>query len=974
MKKLLLLFIFTFFNLALGFLKLESDVLDLFNVEEYITEENGESFLNITDAPIEVIAYCASADLNLLENKDIQIRLLNAEENNDLVSASLSVMTDDTLKNALLANPLLSNNSEIQRACIENEKFSDSLLSLLATSDNENFLHVISEKTELLENSDVQERIFALQKARESNDLVLDTKEMNLLDAFVNEAQKVIEKKDLLKNESENEDIQASYVEYDSKSIDEKSNLQYDAKNFIDDFKKFQLVSYVEEHEMRPGLGHSPQSLYLLKNDDKNNPLNKEPQPLGNIVINSHVSDKSNFVFGVVPTLDRASNITGNPFDVEKNQRLSELRIQTVTCNGKEYNLDEFIPLDNADGSYTFRSVATAQDKAALEKIVSQLSFSDISKLADNFPAIKKLDQYLIKEVDLMKVNEFINRYNSDENFKQQQVVAKKIETLVDQIELQEVSNLFNALSDNHFVNNYEKFHEKLKGQLVIQKFEARLEKLSSNKNFMSSLPDATKKTISAHLSQIKNTNEQVSHALRIEKLCNNRTLTSSEKNEILELGKNLYENKHGLISKIQDKAFDCSKFFETHAKLLDDQYQTKYRQILQQPVEQQINSLIKLSSDIANDKKLFIHFDAIVSRDRNRFYRQTQELDNRLRNQENKISEQNKAISNILSPELFHMLNKLEIKLEEAPKYTETSLQWENQQQINKLLNQSADVFKTLEATLADTDFKESLKILPLAQQINVNNPEIAIELLEGFKSYLTQYGTGVKNEIVDQFKGQVTDTAIGVGITAGKMAITYLAPQFALPYYIGKALYATYKANGIYTSSKQILNDLTELYSAVNDGNPKNIGKYSVRCVSDLASILLSQKTKATSKNKLSEFENAIQQGVKDAKNRYNLDFAKSMSDFLKTPFGKTLQPFIDKLKYKKGSDYGNIKYVVSKDFKQSNLKRGDIIYMDKLHGDHIEVFNKHGKVKFVLNIDGSQNFKKTNIAIKENRKIDI
>ena len=46
-----------------------------------------------------------------------------------------------------------------------------------------------------------------------------------------------------------------------------------------------------------------------------------------------------------------------------------------------------------------------------------------------------------------------------------------------------------------------------------------------------------------------------------------------------------------------------------------------------------------------------------------------------------------------------------------------------------------------------------------------------------------------------------------------------------------------------------------------------------------------------------------------------------------------------------------------------KDSNyFKKGYGIYLDALHKDHLEVIDKTGKVKFVLNLDGTLNVDKT------------
>ncbi|WP_350326734.1 hemagglutinin repeat-containing protein [Pectobacterium aroidearum] len=52
--------------------------------------------------------------------------------------------------------------------------------------------------------------------------------------------------------------------------------------------------------------------------------------------------------------------------------------------------------------------------------------------------------------------------------------------------------------------------------------------------------------------------------------------------------------------------------------------------------------------------------------------------------------------------------------------------------------------------------------------------------------------------------------------------------------------------------------------------------------------------------------------------------------------------------------------------------HIAKGDKYYLDGLHKDHIEVFDSKGKVKAVLNLDGSYNDSKTASAIKEGRRL--
>ena len=84
-------------------------------------------------------------------------------------------------------------------------------------------------------------------------------------------------------------------------------------------------------------------------------------------------------------------------------------------------------------------------------------------------------------------------------------------------------------------------------------------------------------------------------------------------------------------------------------------------------------------------------------------------------------------------------------------------------------------------------------------------------------------------------------------------------------------------------------------------------------------------------------------------------------NMSEFFETDFGKKIR---DSLRKTKKQYDGQSVYEVTKDI-DDILKKGDKLYLDGRHKDHFEVFNKRGKVKDVLNLDGTSNSKKFNLA---------
>jgi hypothetical protein len=75
----------------------------------------------------------------------------------------------------------------------------------------------------------------------------------------------------------------------------------------------------------------------------------------------------------------------------------------------------------------------------------------------------------------------------------------------------------------------------------------------------------------------------------------------------------------------------------------------------------------------------------------------------------------------------------------------------------------------------------------------------------------------------------------------------------------------------------------------------------------------------------------------------------------------FGKSLEGNLDKTNklydgqkvYRAKQDVGDI------------VRKGDQIYLDGLHKDHLEVFDERGKFRAVLNLDGTLNQDKTNKA---------
>ncbi|MHC5280320.1 T7SS effector LXG polymorphic toxin [Listeria kieliensis] len=79
------------------------------------------------------------------------------------------------------------------------------------------------------------------------------------------------------------------------------------------------------------------------------------------------------------------------------------------------------------------------------------------------------------------------------------------------------------------------------------------------------------------------------------------------------------------------------------------------------------------------------------------------------------------------------------------------------------------------------------------------------------------------------------------------------------------------------------------------------------------------------------------------------------KNMDEFFESEFGSELKGSVEKTS--KRVD-GQQVYKLKKNMKSYKLKKGDQIYLDGLHKDHLEVFNSNGELKTVLNLNGSVN----------------
>ncbi|WP_249024416.1 hypothetical protein, partial [Enterococcus moraviensis] len=105
-----------------------------------------------------------------------------------------------------------------------------------------------------------------------------------------------------------------------------------------------------------------------------------------------------------------------------------------------------------------------------------------------------------------------------------------------------------------------------------------------------------------------------------------------------------------------------------------------------------------------------------------------------------------------------------------------------------------------------------------------------------------------------------------------------------------------------------------------------------------------------------------------LKDGKYQGNVPKIENMKEFFETEFGSKIKGKVSKTK--KNYD-GQSVYKVDKKVSEY-IRKGDQFYLDGYHMDHLEVFDKQGKIRYVLNLDGSMNAKKTAAAVSQGRRI--
>jgi len=120
-----------------------------------------------------------------------------------------------------------------------------------------------------------------------------------------------------------------------------------------------------------------------------------------------------------------------------------------------------------------------------------------------------------------------------------------------------------------------------------------------------------------------------------------------------------------------------------------------------------------------------------------------------------------------------------------------------------------------------------------------------------------------------------------------------------------------------------------------------------------------------------KFAQIDNEVSQachgGAPQDPNDRDGNKVNNMEEFFKTSFGKKIEKSLEKTNKRY---QGQTIYKVNEKIPECGLRKGDQLYLDNLHKDHLEVFNRNNKLKTILNLDGTENLIK--LAKSAGRKI--
>ena len=195
--------------------------------------------------------------------------------------------------------------------------------------------------------------------------------------------------------------------------------------------------------------------------------------------------------------------------------------------------------------------------------------------------------------------------------------------------------------------------------------------------------------------------------------------------------------------------------------------------------------------------------------------------------------------------------------------------------------------------------------------------------------------YGILAHNMLIPEITFSLA-ASFGTGATVGATTASFLGPIVcSCSIAIGGLIGIAASIASSYKSSYRVHFDASKIITTIQENNQKQREK--------------------NNQPLQSSGDNAQIPDPDDENNKNNIIKVENMDEFFKTPFGKEIRPHLEKIR-------GKSAYRVTKKSKIHELKKGDILYLDKLHKDHLEVFHKNNHFEKVLNLNGTYNKIKT------------
>lgn len=606
-----------------------------------------------------------------------------------------------------------------------------------------------------------------------------------------------------------------------------------------------------------------------------------------------------------------------------------------------------------------------------VQKILNKTTDDELSSLPIEFLQTESGLQRTETYIKSKEFKEILAKYPKFKYLANPEVLKAKTSSAITQEDIQLVNTFFKSLIETEqfedFVSHYEIFDKKFESTSIWQKPEIHLLELSKNESKFKQLSEKSQEFVKNKVKEIQTQQEFAKESKELVSKFNLNQCTEQDNSDILFLAKQVEQDKK-LATRLSQSG-NLSDIYKKSAAITLRQLKDSFKEISKKK-DYSISDLVKLKgmyNTVMDYEQNNPYFSGFCTPGTTRNIKQLKEFNSQLEKLEQSTAISLSDLDAInrtfdITPENIFGFNS----------FTDHSTKLITQ--FDRSLISNLSEISTISPFISDTD-KSAIKNLTACalelKKRDIDSAEKFLHCLDAKAIKEFCVGAGVE--------GLNYGTNWAVAKTASKLAQKYLPvlaklakpaskllSKIAWPLQVGSMLYNLYNDYG------NISEAISGLIEAVKNKDIPNIGKYFTRTSAELFYAFAGCRDifkSAHKQKKLPLIAQAVDDGIKDAKFGKVRKKADNMKDFFRNfEFGKLLKSKSDPTKL----DFQGKKIYKITEKIHPYLKKGDYIYLDALHLDHIEVFDKNKNFVCVLNLNGSFNKSKTVKALNENRKI--